>query len=411
MAKRKAKTMPDDANPTDTAPNAAEAKPEALAGTPAIEPLAESAPANDAEADLVGLLRSLDDHGVSLVEADWRKLTEAEQAIAARWVNGRRTGVLSPVPAFLLRFSTDALKAEFAPYAEAQLALRRTLMPVEFGKPSFNKNDEGAEQVKLSLRIPTEALSDASAGRLFRWTRCRVEVSRRAVNEWDQMDLPEMSDGDRRIIDVEAEFSGYSASRHNTAVSFWLDANLIGPVEALDWWKSTGSMRVEVIGEPKSKGEEQPESEPEEATDHGETQKAANERTLLDRDPETSDRIEPIWIAETEDLYLAIRTNRTAAGKWLTTFEQVTPHGLEVDDPDVAIEARVSESEAVQARLGFLISKWDGMTIPGAEWVGQHAAMLADMRDWLNALSAGKSVDEVEAAMAEKAAKPVTVPF
>ncbi len=363
-----------------------------------LAPLGQIPPRDEFEFDMRELLTQFDDHGVAIDETQWRELTDEQQRVATEWLKNRRVDVLTLVPHFLIRYASEQLKNEFEAYREGQVNARRVLMPVTFGKPSFNKNDDGEEMTKLALKIPADNLSDATAGALFRWKRCRIEVSRRPINEWDQAELPAMADGDRRIITAEADISGYKASRHFTDVAYWLDAALLRPEEALDWWKSQGSVRVEVIGEPLSKSDESEQAETSEADD------VAPQRprpTLPNLEP--VDMVEPITIvvAKTDEYELSIDYHRNRSG-WWTTLASDGPNGWESEQDYPEIPLRQSAEQAVEARIGQQVDAWsklcaDPHVQSRREFHEQAMDIVAQMKHWLSELSQGKRVADVAA--------------
>ena len=199
------------------------------------------------------LMLAFDNIGVAIDETQWRRLGQSERDAALRWLNGRRIGVLSPVPSFLMPFASPKLKGEHAIYwDEVVEERRRVLMPCEFGKPSPNKPEDGDEQIKMTVVVPVEHLSAATADDLFGWKRCKIEFSRRAITDWGQAELPNV-DGPRRILTAVADVSGYSRTRHNFKFGFLVEVDELEIAEAFDMWKARGSCRVEVLGEPITK--------------------------------------------------------------------------------------------------------------------------------------------------------------
>lgn len=225
-------------------------------------PVSESNPYSDLPPSAVhdaDLMLAFDNAGVAIDETQWRRLEQIDRDTALRWLNGRRIGVMSPVPSMLMPFSSARLKGEYAIYWDATIEeRRRVLMPCEFGKPSPNKPEDGDEQIKMTVVVPVEHLSAATADSLFGWKRCKIEFSRRAISDWSQAELPNV-EGPRRIISAVADVSGYSRTRHNFKFGFMVEVDELEIAEAFDMWKSRGSCRVEVLGEPiTKKGDDDP---------------------------------------------------------------------------------------------------------------------------------------------------------
>lgn len=215
------------------------------------------------ETDLAALCQAFDNHGVSIVESQWRYLSDEDQGIAARWLNNRKIGVLSPVPYSLLQYSTDALKKEYSMYADEQRLIRKVVMLCEFGKHSETKpdGDDSEPRIKMTLKVPIDDLSASTANELFGWKRSRVEFGRRSVNTWDQLEIP----GAGQTFACIADISGFSRNRTHWKFGFFIDMTEISLEQAYDLWKSTGSCRVEPISdipeESKRSESENPENE------------------------------------------------------------------------------------------------------------------------------------------------------
>ncbi len=198
------------------------------------------------------LMLAFDNLGVAIDETQWRRMEQIDRDTALRWLNGRRIGVLSPVPSSLMPYANAKLKGEYAIYWDAAVEERRcVLIPVKFGKPSVSKPDDG-QTIKMTLAVPVDQLSPDSADALFRYKRCRIGFSRRATTEWDQPELPGVKSLNS-IITTEADVSGYQVTRHDRKFAFLVEEALLSIPDAFDLWECRGSCRIEVLGEPISK--------------------------------------------------------------------------------------------------------------------------------------------------------------
>lgn len=195
---------------------------------------------------LAELMTAFDNFGVSIDETQYRALSEEQQNIANKWANDQRIGTKRPVPEFLRRYATDAVKAFADGYHEQAEEQRKVLMRCRFGKPSPTKpeGDDGEPKIKMTVLVPLSELRSVTAESLFGATRCEVEFSLKPVSEW-QKELP----GAESTISCVAEIRGYSRKMRDWQFAFLVSQEMLEVNDAFDrFWKSQGSCRIKPIG-------------------------------------------------------------------------------------------------------------------------------------------------------------------
>ena len=348
---------------------------------------------NEAQAQLQDRLKEFDNIGVSIVEEQWRKLPEAGQNMAISWLKSRLAKQASPLPPCLFPFATQALKDESKAYADEQEKLRKILFPVEFGKPSPTKptSDEGEEQIKMTCIIPIASMSGTRAEETFGFKRLKIEFSLRPMSEWSQKQILE---GHHRIISTVADVSGFTRTRHNRKFSFLIDQSSLGLEEAFgEFWKASGSCRVEVLG-PIVKDEEKPKPPV-----------AAGQQRLPNSKPETKpDQTEKTYtLARINEFEVTATVHKGKEG-WLCDIDGVTPRGggtAENTNYDLGrkkFQPRASASEAMSARIGQVIDFWEKNY--GSD--KKAAPLIVRMKGWLTNLIGGKQPDEIRAILDAK---------
>lgn len=351
-------------------------------------PLKETEPANDLEANLVDLLKALDNLGVSMVESQWREMTEAENNSVVEWASRRRIGTRSPLPLCLRGYASADLLAEQDQYLAAQEEGRKVLCPCVFCKPSFDKSEEGDETVRMKIKVPDSNLSGSTARELFGKTRVRVEFSRRPIAEWEQMEL---TDGPRRIVCCETEIPSFGWSDGNWSFPFLIDADVFSLEDAIDAWKKQGSVRLCVIGQalegddsgesaaPKRKPG-RPKKEPAAPKPDGPTLPGMTDGDLT----------ESHSVSLTKNYRLNIGIAGLPEGKFSCFWDGIGPAGA-CDQGEPSI--RTSINEAAKASIGHAIDRWSSNPDDESKLV------VANLRDWLGALESGKSPKLIESEM------------
>ncbi len=209
---------------------------------------------------LAGLMTAFDNIGVSIVEEQWRKLTDNERSVSASWANDMRIGKERPCPDCLLPFANDALKEKAKKHGKTQAAAKRLLVRCRFLKPSavLPTGDEGEDAIKWSLAIPESDIARPSIPKeFFVGKRLGIEISLRGVDKWDDL-LPGMTDDLPEIIQCESDVKGFTETMTAYKFGFKMSTDLIDDNTALrEYAKREGSVRLTLLGDipKKSKAE------------------------------------------------------------------------------------------------------------------------------------------------------------
>lgn len=335
-----------------------------------------------AEDELLGILQSLDNYGVQLVESDWRKMTESENDSAIAWAAARRIGKNPQLPLCLIPFASAELRAEQNRYLASQEEGRKVLAPCTFCKPSFDKSEEGDEIIRVKVKVPDAHMTGSTAHELLGKTRVRAEFSRRPMAEWNQMELTD--DGPRRIISCETDIPSFGWSDGNWQFAFLISADSFSLEDAIESWKKQGSIRLQVIGEAvESDGSDVESARP--AAKPKAKKEAKPKGPAL---PGVESASERYSVAFTADYRVGIKVTQQSDGKFACQWEGVGPAGgCEQSEPSI----RVSENESAIASIGNAVDFW------GTYSDEQSKDVVADLKRWLSALEAGKSPRLIEA--------------
>lgn len=363
-------------------------------GSAATEPLKETQPANEAEAELMGILRSLDDYGVSIVEEQWRNvLSDSERNLGIAWVAARRRGMTDTiVPAFLLPYSTAELKSQHDSYMEHQAALRNVVYPCFFGSPTSSKTEEGDMIVVMKIKVPDSHLTGSKALELFGKTRARVEFSRRPVGEWGQGEIVDEDTGPRRIVSCVTEIPSFGWADGKFTFSFRIEGSSFHYDEAFDFWKNQGSVRVEVLGEAVEEGAAEPVTTTEPKKKRGRPKKdeagqAPKETPALPGATE-ADLADSYNVAFTPNFTVSIAITQVDSERFSSVWTGTGPTG-DCGEPEPSIRASVNQ--AAISSIGKAVDHWRAYTDPESEQV------LGSLRHWLKELEAGKTPKLIEA--------------
>lgn len=217
------------------------------------------------------LMQSFDNCGIQIVEEEYRNLADEEKTVAVSWLHDRKAGKDRPVPEFLAKYATEQLKVQQGQYQEVQRESRIIKCRCSFGKPSaiLPTGDNGEDKIKMTVVIPEADLPRPSVPEeMFVWCRVKVAFTLRALDKWEEQDLPGISNL-HEILECETEIKGYHRSKAAYKVSFPISCDLIDDNTAVrSYANRQGSIRFELIGEIKEKEEfvPEPESKPTEST-------------------------------------------------------------------------------------------------------------------------------------------------
>ena len=263
------------------------------------------------QVNLADLMDAFDAVGVAIEETQWRSLSDEEQGVAARWCNGRRTGVNAPVPSFLQPFASKALLDEIAPYRAEQEAVRRSLMRCKYGKPSPTKpdGDDCEEKIKMTFQVPLDEISPSRADELWGWTRIEIEFGLRKVNEWDQANLPGMS----QLISCITEVKRYVRKHTEWEFSCFVPKDDLSLTDAFDvFWKSNGSCRITPLGDATDESSRDESENPEHSDDGDAEPKEVRQPNLFDSDRPGAHRVDLNGVFEDPNDYLVPIKNGAA---------------------------------------------------------------------------------------------------
>ncbi len=351
---------------------------------------AETQPANEHEAELIGILKQLDNEGVSLVEADWRSMSESENASAIKWAADRRVGTKTMLPLCLRKFASEPLLVEQEQYRFVQAEARQTILPVQFLKPAISKKaEDGTRRIKMVASVPLTNARGADCDRLFRYTRCKVEFSARDKNQWTST-LPGLEDALAQIVECEADFSGYNASRHATRITWLIEEGEFTKDDAYDLEDQMGSIRIEVLGEAKKgvlDGEESHETVAplvEQKKPRGRPKKEEAKLPGIEDEPNGVSHS----VAMTDRYQVDILIKKLAADKFSCCWDGVGPDGA-ITEPDPG--TRTSPIQAAIASIGKAVDYWTEF-----DEDSEAQAITARLRHWLSELEKGKTPTQIE---------------
>lgn len=202
---------------------------------------------------LAQLMTAFDNHGVQIVEEQWRALSDNEQTVAAKWANDMRIGEARPCPEFLLKYATEALKAASVVHHVEQAEKRRLLVACTFMKPTaiLPNGDDGEDSMKMMVSIPDSEFNRPSLAEDFlHGKRLGIEFSLRSSDpaNW-QPELPGM-ESQPEIIECVADVKGYSRTMKAYKFGFPIGTDLIDDNTAIrQYAKQTGSIRLTLHGD------------------------------------------------------------------------------------------------------------------------------------------------------------------
>lgn len=342
----------------------------------------EVAADNEAQEILVGILKSLDDLGVQLVEADWRKMTESENNSAVAWAAARRAGVKSPLPLCLANFASSELLREQAEYQRLQAEGRKLRIPVtKFCKPGYEITEEGDETVQIKVKVPDKNCSGSSALEFFGKKRCRIRFTRRGVHEWDQSELATGSLRTIAIYECEAEIPSFGWAAGDFHFSFWTDKIPFEAAKAM--YRKGGSIELEVIGDALHEGDEESDEAPAEDPKPKRKPKApaAGPKTKALPGTTTEDLKETHQVGFTENFSLTIEITPTGDDRFSCHWEGVGPAGA-VEQEESSVRAAMVES--VKSSIGNAVDFW-------SNYPGEEAGKIVEAcRIWLREMELGK---------------------
>lgn len=354
------------------------------------KPLTETEPANDLEANLVELLKALDNLGVSMVESQWREMTEAENNSVVEWASRRRIGTKSPLPLCLRGYASAELLTEQDQYLAAQEEGRTIRIPVtKFCKHGWEVTEEGDETVQMKIKVPDSHCRGDSALEFFGRKRCRIRFSRRQLGEWNQGELP--IDSSTQIFECESEIPSFGWSNGDFHFAFWTDS--ITDSQAKRLYRKAGSIELQVLGEAVKGDDSEAVAAPKRKPGRPKKEPAApkaDEPTL----PGMTDGelTESHSVSLTENYRVDIGIAGLPEGKFSCAWSGNGPAGAcEQGEPSI----RTSINEAAKASIGHAIDRWS------ANPDDESKLVVANLRDWLGALEAGKSPKLIEAEFAD----------
>lgn len=200
--------------------------------------------------ELATLMTAFDNLGVSIVEEQWRALSDNERTVAASWANDVRIGKDRPCPECLFPFASQKLIADAKKHVKRQEAARKILVRCRFLKPAavLPNGDEGQDAIKWGVVIPDSDMSRASlAEDFFVGKRLHIAMSLRSVDKWDG--FPEMDDNLPDIVECEADVKGFARTMKGYKFSFQMSTDLIDDNTAYRHYaKNEGSIRLTLIG-------------------------------------------------------------------------------------------------------------------------------------------------------------------
>jgi len=251
-----------------------------------------------------------------------------------------------------------------------------------FLKPGISKRDEdGNRRIKMGVSIPTNEADDATCGRLFRFKKCRIEFSGRKKDQWNP--IPGTESSLPRRISVEADVSGYRASRHATSVSWLIDeSDNFTKDDAFDLEGMSGSIRVTVLGDATSKSDDESGGDvvPVEPKKRGRPRKESAALPGMESESSTHS------VALT-DKYRVDMSIVSQDGKWECRWSGNGPAG-EVEQSESSIRHSVKESSI--ACVANAIDYW-------SEYVDKQSKEIVNrLREWLHGLEGGKTIAELE---------------
>lgn len=361
--------------------------------------LAEKEPANETQAALRDLLKELDNHGVMLVEEQWRRFSESEQNMAEAWLKSVKAGNKPILPLCLGEFASVELARELDEHLKRQKEHRRVLAPCVFGKPGFGQAADGVSTVALKIKIPDTNLGDRSALDLWGKTRCKIEFSRRAPHEWEMPASKSaewkrlVEEGPMRIVECEADIMSFSWRDDNWSVSFLVPEDVISLDEARVDWNKQGSIRFEVIGKAKkgasADGGGEADAEDDDEEEAPVAPKAKAKKAAGPVLPGTTPVEVTFSVAVTAEYLLDLHTVQLPSGQWSGRWTGWGPTGA-VESPEPL--NRVSEIEAAIASLGRAHDVWEA-------WIQDEQAkeILTGIKLWLAALGSGRTPAAIEA--------------
>ena len=208
--------------------------------------------------NLAQLMTVFDNHGVQIVEEQWRALTDNERTVSAMWVNSRQTDGTRSIPHCLMPFASDRLKQEVVDDVEEQEEFQTSLLSCEFGKPSRTKLDEGGNyRTNMKFRIPLDEVRPGRALEMWGDIRCRVEFGSLSTTDWKTARLPEMEDAAGEIYECEADVVKFGWTRTGWTFGFSVGESFITIEQANELWDGTrGSIRITPIGVPEKEEQE-----------------------------------------------------------------------------------------------------------------------------------------------------------
>ncbi|WP_397570625.1 hypothetical protein [Schlesneria sp. T3-172] len=350
------------------------------------------------QVDLAELMNAFDNVGVLIEETQWRALSDEEQGIAARWCNSRKTGVLSPVPTCLQPFASKALLDEIAPYRAEQEVVRRSLMRCKYGKPSPTKpdGDDCEEKIKMTFQVPLEEISPSRADELWGWTRIELEFGLRKANEWDQANLPGMS----QIITCITEVKRYVRTHTDWQFSCFVPKDELTLVDAFDtFWKSNGSCRITPLGDATDESSRD-ESENPERGESDETEPAeVRQPTLFDSQRSSKHYVDEAGVfTETDDYLVPIKNDAASCvlnvgigpdGKYYIASDLIVQiegasEPVQIGDewPELQPDfSHVSLQAAIESEVGWLIDESVSADVP--------TEIVNELRDYLRYITTG----------------------
>lgn len=211
---------------------------------------------------LAGLMTAFDNHGMQIVEEQWRALTENERTVAASWANSMNIGQVRPVPEFLMPFASDSLKQAAITSFEKQAEQRRLLVRCRFLKPSamLPTGDDGEDAIKMTVVIPDSEMNRPSLAEEFlHGKRLNIEFSRRSADpeKW-RAELPGC-ESQPEIIECMSDVKGYSRNMTAYKFAFKISTDLIDDNAAnREYAKQDGSIRLTLVGDIPSKATAEP---------------------------------------------------------------------------------------------------------------------------------------------------------
>ncbi len=347
------------------------------------------------------LLADLTKIGVDMTTLSWRKLDEGQQKLVTRWIQSRKANIASLVPDCIRIYASPELKAEIAVYAEEQEEERRVIMSCVFGKPNPQKeSDEGERKIAMVLTVPDQDISPPTANFLWGRKHCKIEFSRRSIQQWKQKSLPGVDGASSRIVSCESDVMAYSWRAGTWKFQFLVSEDSLAIDEAYGMWLAKGSCVVTMLGAAKSK------EEPEAPTSKAKSPLPGQKQIFDPKEPPKNTIIDANKAFRTPDMYVVPLKSKEASclltlgqgpnQRWYgaidLTIDDTGDAGFESsigeEYPKFAGDGYISEIQAMEGKIGWLVAECAKKQV--------DAKIINELKDVLKSVAGGKKLSLVK---------------